>query len=73
MEMHFKPALNDTDLLSGSTEAVWGSYLGARALFQINTRTVGVNSSPPSAAVDIGTIWAWCVTDSWNGLSGKGP
>lgn len=47
MEMHFKAALNDTDLLSGSNEAVWESCLGARASFEINTRTMGVNCSPP--------------------------
>lgn len=34
MEMHFKLALNDTDLLSGSNESVSVSYLGARAFFQ---------------------------------------
>lgn len=53
MGMHFKPALNDTDLLSGSNEAVWGSYLGARASFQINTGTVGVLQQGRATA-DIG-------------------
>lgn len=49
MEMHFKAALNDTDLLSGSNEAVWGSYLGARASFQINIGT-GWGELQPSSS-----------------------
>lgn len=34
VQMHFKAALNDTDLLSGTPDAVSVSNLGARAFFK---------------------------------------
>jgi len=65
--MHFKLALNDTDLLSGSNQSASVSYLGTRAFFQ-QTKSIWVNSSPPSARLGHGwslvavvwkMVWIW--------------
>lgn len=51
MEMHFKLALNDTDLLSGSNEFVLCKLSRGKSVLSINISTTGVNSSPPSAGL----------------------